>query len=129
MTLFPTTTPKRQLPQPAARDRSTRRLPTGTPRLVESSSWIRRQAEARAWQALLAQVRQSSAARLAIFGGRSDAERIACTWERLTGCTASCRCGGTKTVTVGFLRAHYTNLADDLARFACPVPAPRRRRS
>ena len=125
MTMFPISCPKPKS-RPTARDRAERRVPTGAPRLVESSTDRAARASAEAWQSLLDAVRRSSSARLMLLSGRPGADRIACPWERVMDCGASCRCGGTGTVTVGFLRKHYENLVDDIARLARPAPARRR---
>lgn len=120
MTLFPTIGPRsnaRALP----RDRADRRVPTGTPRLVDSSTARAALASNKAWQALIAAVRCSSDARLALLKGRPGSERVVCSWERITGCVASCRCGGSGTVTVDFLRKHYAALGDEISKLTRPA--------
>jgi hypothetical protein len=67
------------------------------------------------WQALIEAVRRSASARLLLLGSRSGFDQIPCPWQRFMGCGTSCRCQGDGTVTVGFLRRHYTNLANDIA--------------
>lgn len=122
MTMFPTSCPK---PKPKARliarDRAERRVPTGAPRLVESSSDRAERASAEAWQLLLDAVRRSSTARLTLLSGRPASDQVACPWERITSCDASCRCSGTGAVTVDFLRRHYATLADEIEKVTRPA--------
>lgn len=126
MTLFPTSCPKPKS-RPTPRDRAERCIPTGAPRLVESSTDRSARSSTESWQSLLDVVRRSSTARLTLLsGGRSVSDRVSCPWERLTNCYASCRCGGAGTVTVGFLRRHYATLADDIAQIARPATSRRR---
>ena len=125
MTLFPMSCSKPKV-RPTARDRSERRVPTGLPRLAESSTDRATRSSTEAWQSLLDVVRRSSTARLTLLSGRPGADRISCPWERVVDCGASCRCGGAGTVTVEFLRKHYANLADDIALLALPASARRR---
>jgi len=93
---------------------------------MESSNARLGRASVEVWQLLLDAVRRSSSARLTLLSGRSGADRVACPWERVTGCAVTCRCGGAGTVTVGFLRKHYESLADDIARLVRPASARRR---
>lgn len=129
MTLFPTTGAKsksRSKSRLTPRDRAERRLPSGTPRVVESSNDRSARASADTWQALVDAVRRSATARLMLLDGRSGSERVPCSWERITGCDDSCRCRGAGTVTVEFLRRHYEHLAGEIAMIAAPAPAQRR---
>ena len=124
MTLFPATTPKSKskalLAPPDGRPR--RRLPTGAPRLVESSSDRAARASAEAWEGMLDVVRRSAAARLELFKNRPLSERVPCPWERLTGCSViACRCRGAGTVTVEFLSEHYGRLASEIAALVTPA--------
>jgi len=122
MTLFPSSDLKSKHP-PQGRDRQHRlRIPTGMPRLVESSSARRELADVIAWEALIDAIRRSSTARLELLKGWSGSDRTACPWERLTGCDVGCRCRGMRTVTVDFLRTHYTRLATEIALIAHPSP-------
>lgn len=106
--------------------RPRRRIPTGAPRLVESSRDRRNRTAAESWESLLDSVRRCSEGRLTLLSGRNANEQLACSWQRLTGCTIDCRCGGTKLVTVGFLRNHYKLLPSAIAAFAI-LPLARRR--
>ncbi len=123
MTLFPAPAPKPSK-RHAPRDRSVR-VPTGTPRLVESSSDRRARVSVESWQAVLEAVRRSSAARLELLKGRSGSDRLPCSWSKLGGCDADCRCRGAGTVTVNFLRAHYERLATEIALLVSPPPSRR----
>lgn len=125
MTMFPISCPKPKS-RPTARDRAERRVPTGAPRLVESSSDRHVRASVEVWQLLLDAVRRSSSARFTLLSGRPAANRVACPWERLTSCDASCRCGGAGTVTVEFLRRHYASLTDEIVLLTRPAPIRRR---
>ena len=107
-------------------ERSRRRIPTGAPRLVESSRQRRDRTAAESWESLLDSVRRCSEGRLTLLSGRSATEQMACPWLRLTGCVPDCHCSGTKLVTVGFLRKHYKLLPSAIAAFAIPSPARRR---
>ena len=124
MTLFPASSLKPKS-RPPARDKRPRVLiPTGAPRLVESASTRASRAGTESFAALIAAVRRSSEARLMLLEGRPGRpgrDRIACPWERLTGCDVTCRCGGAGTVTVEFLRTHYEHLAVEIATFARPT--------
>ena len=114
MTLFPAIYPKPKS-RPTARARAECRIPTGAPRVVESSNDRIGRAPVEAWQALIDAVSRAASARLTLLSGRAGTERVACSWEQITGCDASCRCRGAGTVTVDFLRRHYTSLANDIA--------------
>lgn len=126
MTLFSTTAlrAKPKLLSPDGRPR--RRLPTGAPRLVESSTDRAARASAEAWESLLDAIRRSAAARLELYKNRSLSERVTCPWERLTGCDITCRCRCAGTVTVEFLSGHYERLAAEIATLVSPAFSQRR---
>ncbi len=128
MTLFSTSDLKTK-PGAAARDRRRRRrIPTGEPRLVESSRVRVQQDAAAAWEALLNAIRKSAEVRLSLLRGRSGSDRLACPWERFNRCAVGCRCHGTRRVSVALLREHYTHLASEIEMFACPVRPVRQRK-
>lgn len=118
MMLFPATITKPKSPRRAKGPRL--RIPTGAPRLVESSTDRAARASSEAWTSLIEAVRRSASARLELLGGRPDGDRITCPWEPLTGCDVSCRCRGAGTVTAKFLRDHYDRLALEIVRIASP---------
>jgi len=110
------------------RDRRVRlRIPTGAPRLVESATARLERAPIETWQALIDSIHRSALARLELLKGREGDDRVPCPWERLMGCSITCRCRAAGTVTVDFLRDHYTLLAAEIA--LCARPAPMRRRA
>ena len=121
MTLFSTLKSKSKpsLAPPDGRPR--RRLPTGAPRLVESSIDRAARASVEAWESLLDAVRRSATGRLELYKNRSLSERVMCPWERLTGCDLTCRCRGAGTVTVEFLSGHYERLAAEIATLVSPA--------
>lgn len=123
MMLFPASSlkskPKSCTPGRDKRPRA--RIPTGAPRLVESSSDRAARVAAETWGTLLDTVRRSASARFALLQGWSGRDQIACPWERITGCDVSCRCGGTGTVLVEFLRTHYAKLAVEIATLVRPT--------
>lgn len=119
MTLFPASSTKRSWP--SIRDKRPRtRIPTGAPRLVESSGDRAARAEITSWAALLDAVSRSASARLELLKGRESTDRVPCGWQRLTGCDVSCRCRGAGTVTVRFLRAHYERLVLEIKMLVSP---------
>jgi hypothetical protein len=118
VTLFPATITKPKSPRRDKRPRH--RIPTGAPRLVESSTDRASRASSEAWASLIEAVRRSASARLGLLEGRPDGDRITCPWEHLTGCDVSCRCRGAGTVTAKFLRDHYDRLALEIVRIASP---------
>ena len=107
--------------------RPRRRIPTGAPRLVESSRARRDRAVAESWASLLDIVRRCSEGRLTLLSGRAATEQMGCPWHLLTGCVPDCRCGGTKLVTVRFLRDHYKLLPNAIATLAIASRTRRRR--
>lgn len=111
--------------RPPGRDRRRRRIPTGAPRLMESSGERIERLSTETWSALLDAIRCSSAARLDLLSGRAGCDRVPCPWERLMFCGVSCRCGGAGTVTVEFLRKHYAGLAAEIVQITRPVPVRR----
>jgi hypothetical protein len=120
VTLFPTSRVKPSSRPPARDTRARTRIPTGTPRLVESSGDRASRAEIESWAALLDAVSRSSTARLELMKGRASSDRVPCGWQRLTGCDASCRCRGAGTVTIRFLRTHYERLALEIVLLVSP---------
>ncbi len=126
MTLFPSTASKPTL-KTALRDGGTRRrIPTGPPRLVESSTDRTARSSTEAWKAMLDAVRRSASARLELLKGRAASDRFGCPWERLMGCDVTCRCHAAGTVTVQFLRGHYERLAVEISLLASPTFVQRR---
>lgn len=125
--LFPDAITK---PKPLASPRSGKRLriPTGKPRLVESSARHRERASLLAWKRLIDAVSRASIARLALLKGRTGAEHVPCPWEPFTWCDIDCRCRGKRAVTVEFLRVHYGRLAIEIALFALPSSGKRLRK-
>lgn len=121
MTLF-SESPQKSKPLASPRDRKLKRIriPTGTPRIVESSTVWRERATSIAWKKLIDAISRAAIARLALLKGRSGKERTPCPWERFTGCGVDCRCRGERTVTVDFLRTHYARLAIEIALLALP---------
>lgn len=111
MTLFPTSHAKSKSKlRPAPRDPAALRIPTGEPRLVESSGDRAARLEIETFAELLTAVRRSTSARLLLLEGRPNRDRLGCPWKRITGCETTCRCCGAGTVTVEFLRKHYEQL-------------------
>lgn len=102
----------------------TRRIPTGAPRLVESSTERLARANAKAWSATIDAVRRSCEARIELLKGRSGGDVMPCPWERFGACDQDCRCAGTKTMTVGRLRKHYAKLTIEILLFVTPARKP-----
>ena len=125
MTLFSVSSLKPKFRPPGRDKRPRARIPTGVPHLVESSNARASRAVTETFAALLAAVRRSASARLVLLEGRSGRDRVACSWERITSCDVTCRCGGAGTVTVKFLRKHYEHLAVEIATFVRPALARR----
>lgn len=100
--------------------RSSRRIPTGDPRFMDSARARQARTSGDAWCAFIGSISRSAVARLELLKGRADGSRVSCPWNRLTGCDRNCRCRGTGTVTAAFLRDHYTHLATKIALFAQP---------
>ncbi len=101
-------------------------IPTGAPRLVESSSDRLAREDAATWDALVETVGRASSARLELLSGRDGGDRVACPWSRVVTCDNACRCRGLGVVTVDFLRDHYTHLAVEIAKLAARSPSMRR---
>lgn len=118
--LFPESLLKSKPGAPLRVRRRSHRIPTGAPRLVESSTMCREQTRAIAWQKLIDSISRAAIARLALLKARAGKEHTSCPWERFTGCCADCRCHGERTVTVDFLRVHYGRLAIEIALLALP---------
>lgn len=108
MTLFRSNDLKPKFRSPEQDSRPRRRLPTGVPRTLESSTARRARAADDAWAEFLDAIRRSASARLEVLKGQAERDLISCPWAKLIGCGADCRCGGTKTVTIEFLRRHYS---------------------
>ena len=125
MTLFPSSSMKPKSRPPVRDKRPRARIATGAPRLVESSHDRAARSEIETFAGLLAAVRRSTSARLLLLEGRPSRDRLACPWERITGCGVMCRCGGAGTVTVEFLRKHYEQLAPTLVTLVQPSIAGR----
>ena len=117
--LFPVSTVKSK-PRSSLRARKRLRIPTGKPRIVESSVVCQEQASVIAWKRLIDAISSAATARLALLKGRAGKERTPCPWEPFTGCCVDCRCRGERMVTVDFLRAHYGRLAIEIALLALP---------
>jgi hypothetical protein len=125
--LFTVTDQKKRKGRPPGPDRRAPRIiPTGKPRLMESSTARLDRADSDAWNAFLGTIERSAMARLDLLRNREDGDRLPCCWQRLTRCDGDCRCRGTGAVTVAFLRGHYTHLATEIALFVRPGPAQRR---
>ncbi len=124
--LFPEDLVKPKLPA-APRKRKRFRIPTGLPKLVESSALYRERAAAFAWKRLLDAIESASIARLALLKGRTGGEHTPCPWEQFTGCSIDCRCRGKRAVTVDFLRLHYGRLAIEIALFVQPSSSHRQK--
>ena len=116
MTLFSVSSLKPKSSRPVRDKRPRSLIPTGAPRLVESSNDRAVRATTETWEAFLEMIRRSASARLALLEGWVDRDWIACPWERITGCSVTCRCSGTKTVTVEFLRKHYECLSAEIVK-------------
>jgi hypothetical protein len=112
--------------RPSGGVRRSRRIPTGSPRLVESSSDRLAREDAMAWTALVDAVERSATARLELLSGRDGGDRVGCPWSRVVSCDNTCRCRGLGVVTVNFLRDHYAHLPVEIAKLAVRVPATRR---
>jgi len=99
------------------RARGTIQIPTGSPRLIESPTDRRVREKSEMLAAFADDIVQSARARLVLFSGRDAAEVTTCPWSMIYdgSCPASCRCGGTGGVEVGFLVAHYKQLAAEFS--------------
>jgi hypothetical protein len=126
VTLFP---PSSQKARPVSDRRLPRRIATGAPRLVESSAERLARRNAESWAAIVDAIRRSAEGRLELLRSRDGKDRIGCPWARLITCDGSCRCGGVGTVTVDFLRDHYTRIAAEVEQIAKPAARPVRRSS
>ena len=126
MTLFPVTASKPKSKVVRRDEERRRRIPTGAPRLVESSTDRAARSSTEVWGLMLDAVRRSSSARLKLLKGRASGDRVSCPWERLMGCDATCRCRGAGTVAVAFLREHYERLALEISLLVEPAVVQRR---
>lgn len=115
----------KQPKQAVRRDRRRRRIPTGAPRLMESSAERTDRLTAEAWNQLLETIDRSAQARIELFKHREDQDLLGCPWARLTPCSAACRCEGHGKVTIAFLRKHYAHLAVEIARLVMPTSTKR----
>jgi hypothetical protein len=95
--------------------RKTIRIPTGAARLVESSTDRRVRMRSEAWKAFALGIAQSARIRIELLSARDIKDVIGCPWSRIYAgsCPASCRCGGSGQVAVGFLVAHYKALVKE----------------
>jgi hypothetical protein len=107
--------------RPVRRDGARRRIPTGAPRLVESSAERADRLIAEAWNQQLEAIDRSAQARIELLKHRGDQDLLGCPWARLMPCSVACRCHGFGKVTIAFLRNHYANLAVEIAQL---VKAP-----
>jgi hypothetical protein len=101
--------------------RRPRQIPTGTPRLMESSAERLERMSTETWAEFVNAIRRSSTARLDLLKSRDGSDQIPCPWERLVACDKTCRCGGSKRVTVDFMRKHYGQLATEIAKIVSPA--------
>lgn len=95
---------------PEAILRDKHHIPTGPSRLVESSEERRARQRAEMWEDFLEALRQASVNRLELLLPRRGDDLVSCPWGRLVSCDDACRCGGSGTVTIDFLRDHYEHL-------------------
>jgi hypothetical protein len=89
---------------------------------MESANDRLERAPTEVWGALLDAIHRSALSRLELLRGRAVGDRVPCPWERLTCCAVGCQCRGAGTVTVDFLRNHYTHLATEIAMLVRPAP-------
>ena len=89
-------------------------IPTGQPRIVEASGVD----DAVTWALFIDEIRRSAASRIDLLSSYKGTAKLTCPWARLTSCDSYCRCRGWRTVTVDFLRDHYTHLAAEIVAFA-----------
>ena len=90
-------------------------IPTGPSRLVESAKTT---ALMGARAAFAASIARSARARIELLSARDVDDAIVCPWSRIYdgACPASCRCGGSGQVAVGFLVAHYESIAAEFGK-------------
>jgi hypothetical protein len=117
VTLFSQTELKAK-PRAVRHDRRRRRVPTGAPRIVESSSDRVVRLDAEAWAALVEMIRRSAEVRLDLLRSRDDNELVDCPWSVVVTCDDGCRCGGLGKVLVAFLRNHYARLPSQIEHIA-----------
>lgn len=106
--------------QEIRRDKRRRRIPTGSPRLMESSAERTDRLAAEAWAQQLELIDRSAQARLELLRLRGGRDLLGCPWARLEPCTEACRCRGVGQVSIAFLRVHYSQLAADIAQLVKP---------
>lgn len=103
--------------KPRRDTRKRRQIPTGHLRLIEPPrSRLRRETDI-AWKSSLEAVRKIAFMRLELLRGHSEGHELPCPWGRVVPCDSDCRCAGEGSVSVEFLREHYTKLASELAHF------------
>jgi hypothetical protein len=98
------------------RDRRRRRIPTGAPRLVESSSDRATRLDAEAWLAFVEMIRGLADVRVELLKNRDAGDLVDCPWAVVVACDDSCRCGGLRKVSTALLRDHYAHLATEIVR-------------
>jgi hypothetical protein len=108
--------------RPPGRDRRRRRIPTGAPRLIESSTERIGRMDTEAWELLIKSVRRSAIARSELLDHRDEKDLLTCPWSRLVACDHACRCNGTGKVTVSFMRDHYARLASKIEQLVGVTP-------
>lgn len=102
------------------RKRRRRRIPTGAPRLMESSAERTDRLLSEAWMQQLAAIDRSSQARLELLKQHEGSDLIGCPWARLTPCDGTCRCQGLGKVKIALLRDHYAHLVVEIVRLVTP---------
>jgi len=120
VTLFSQSDLTLKLRSPGRDRRRRRRIPTGAPRVVESSADRAARLGTESWASLLDVLSRASAVRLDLLKGRDGGTLIDCPWARVVACDETCRCGGVGMVTIDLLRDHYASLATEIARAARP---------
>lgn len=96
------------------------RIPTGKPRLVDSSTarYARRGEEA--WKLMIEIVERSAEANLDLISTLEVNDELACPWNTFTSCSADCRCNGRGAVSVGFLRDHLKYIVERIVDLTKP---------
>lgn len=117
MSLFADIEIRPRRPRRMRQRKKTIQIPTGSPRLIESPSDRRAREQVEKRAAFAENIVQSARARLVLLSGRDAAEVAACPWASIYdgACSVDCRCGGTGSVEVGFLVAHYKQLAAEFS--------------
>lgn len=125
MTLFSQSELRPKLKSPGRDRRRRRRIPTGAPRVIESSADRAARAGTESWSAFLDAIARAAAVRLDLMKDRDGGALVDCPWARVVACDGFCRCGGSGAVTVEFLRDHYAELSTEILRVALPVRSGR----